>query len=219
LKSAVGQSHHAVFELAAPLTLKAGAKLTISLRQLAPQSHLIGRFKLSATDEPPTRVAAMPALASAALAIPADQRTEPQRFALAAYALRIRAADEMRKLPAQSLVYAAAKKADVLLAVAKGTPTTIAKPKVVNVLKRGDFDKPLAEARPGALSAVTALKPRFDLANATDEGERRAALADWIADEKNTLTWRSIANRVWHYHFGRGLCDTPNDFGARAAGR
>jgi hypothetical protein len=27
------------------------------------------------------------------------------------------------------------------------------------------------------------------------------------------LTWRSIANRVWHYHFGRGLCDTPNDFG------
>ena len=27
------------------------------------------------------------------------------------------------------------------------------------------------------------------------------------------LTWRSIANRVWHYHFGRGLCDTPSDFG------
>lgn len=210
---AVGQSHHAVFELAAPLTLKAGAKLTVSLRQLASQSHLIGRFKLSATDEPPTRVAAMPALASEALAIPADKRTEPQRLALAAHALRIRAADELKKLPAQSLVYAAAKKADVLLAVAKGTPTSIAKPEIVNVLKRGDFDKPLAEAEPGALSAVTGLKPRFDLADADDEAARRAALADWIADEKNPLTWRSIANRVWHYHFGRGLCDTPNDFG------
>ncbi len=27
------------------------------------------------------------------------------------------------------------------------------------------------------------------------------------------LTWRSVVNRVWHYHFGRGLCDTPSDFG------
>src|SRR5262249_31428159 len=27
------------------------------------------------------------------------------------------------------------------------------------------------------------------------------------------LTWRSLVNRVWHYHFGRGLVDTPNDFG------
>ena len=49
---AVGQSHHAVFELAVPLEPKPGAKLTVSLKQLAPQSHLVGRFKLSATDEP-----------------------------------------------------------------------------------------------------------------------------------------------------------------------
>ena len=27
------------------------------------------------------------------------------------------------------------------------------------------------------------------------------------------LTWRSIVNRVWHYHFGAGIVDTPNDFG------
>ncbi len=30
---------------------------------------------------------------------------------------------------------------------------------------------------------------------------------------KNVLTWRSIVNRVWHYHFGRGIVDTPNDLG------
>ena len=40
-----------------------------------------------------------------------------------------------------------------------------------------------------------------------------AALARWLVDRRNGLTWRSIVNRVWHYHFGRGLCDTPNDFG------
>jgi len=50
-------------------------------------------------------------------------------------------------------------------------------------------------------------------ANAGDESARRAALLLWLTDERNVLTWRSIVNRVWSYHFGRGLCDTPNDFG------
>ena len=45
-----------------------------------------------------------------------------------------------------------------------------------------------------------------------DEGDC-AALAEWIADDRNPLTWRSIVNRVWHYHFGRGIVDTPSDFG------
>ena len=210
---AVGQSHHAVFELAAPLTLKSDAKLTISLKQLAPQSHLVGRFTLSATDEPAARVSAMPAIASSALAIPADQRTEPQHVALAAHVLRLHAADAMQKLPAPALVYAAGRKADVLLAVSKGKPTTVAKPKVVHILKRGEFDKPIGDAESGVLSAVKVLPARFTNAHAGDESERRASLADWIADDKNPLTWRSIANRVWHYHFGRGICDTPSDFG------
>jgi hypothetical protein len=209
----VGQSHHIVFELAQPLTLKAGARLTLSLKQLAGRSHLIGSFKLSATDEPVARAAAMPILAQEALMLPAEKRSEPQRLALAAHALRIRADEEMKKLPAPAQVYAAAKKADVLLAVGKGTPTTIAKAKTVQVLKRGEFDKPMKEAVSGALSAIQALPARFEKAHTSDESARRAALADWLADEKNPLTWRSIANRVWHYHFGRGLCDTPNDFG------
>jgi hypothetical protein len=46
-----------------------------------------------------------------------------------------------------------------------------------------------------------------------NEGARRAALADWIASVDNVLTWRSIANRVWQFHFGRGLVDMPSDFG------
>jgi len=51
------------------------------------------------------------------------------------------------------------------------------------------------------------------LTNAADEGSRRAALARWATDSRNVLTWRSIVNRVWQYHFGRGIADTPNDFG------
>jgi len=210
---AVGVAHHAVFELAQAFTIKPGAKLTLTLKQLSGKSHLIGSFKLSATDEPAERAAAMPMLAQEALTTPEAKRSEPQRLALAAHALRVIATSELAKLPAAAQVYAAAKQAEVLLNVGKGTPTSIAKPKIVQVLKRGEFDQPMKEAVSGALSAIHALPARFEKAQASDEAARRAALADWLADEKNPLTWRSIANRVWHYHFGRGLCDTPNDFG------
>ncbi|MCA8948601.1 MAG: DUF1553 domain-containing protein [Planctomycetes bacterium] len=44
-------------------------------------------------------------------------------------------------------------------------------------------------------------------------GRRRSALACWITDPGNPLTWRVIANRLWQHHFGRGLSRTPNDFG------
>ena len=46
---------------------------------------------------------------------------------------------------------------------------------------------------------------------------RRAALARWISDPRNILTWRSLVNRVWHYHFGRGIVETPSDFGQMGA--
>ena len=44
---------------------------------------------------------------------------------------------------------------------------------------------------------------------------RRLGLAKWIANDKNPLTARSFVNRVWHYHFGKGLVETPNNFGAK----
>ena len=61
------------------------------------------------------------------------------------------------------------------------------------------------------------LESRFQLTDPDNEGSRRAALARWITDPRNVLTWRSIVNRVWHYHFGRGLVDSPNDFGRMGA--
>jgi hypothetical protein len=66
---------------------------------------------------------------------------------------------------------------------------------------------------PGTLSALTFAPARFALPAEAPEGERRAALARWLTDPANPLTWRSIVNRVWQYHFGRGLVDTPDDFG------
>ncbi|MDX1983502.1 MAG: PSD1 and planctomycete cytochrome C domain-containing protein [Bryobacteraceae bacterium] len=44
---------------------------------------------------------------------------------------------------------------------------------------------------------------------------RRTALAKWIADPANPLTARVMVNRVWQYHFGRGIVATPSDLGTR----
>ncbi len=90
-------------------------------------------------------------------------------------------------------------------------------PRPIHVLRRGDVEKPLEPVSAGALSCVKELDSNFKLSNAANEGPRRAALASWIADAKNPLTWRSIANRVWHYHFGKALVDTPNDFGVNGS--
>ncbi len=44
-------------------------------------------------------------------------------------------------------------------------------------------------------------------------GSGRAELANWITSKNNPLTARVLVNRVWQYHFGRGIVATPNDFG------
>src|SRR6185369_17600854 len=67
--------------------------------------------------------------------------------------------------------------------------------------------------QPGAVTAVSGLEARWPLDAAAGEGQRRAALAKWLVAPNNPLTWRSIVNRVWHYHFGAGIVDSPNDFG------
>ena len=67
--------------------------------------------------------------------------------------------------------------------------------------------------RPGVLAALPSLAKHFDLPEDHDERAARAALASWLTDRDNPLTWRSIVNRIWQFHFGQAIVDTPNDFG------
>ena len=66
---------------------------------------------------------------------------------------------------------------------------------------------------PGALSAAESLGNMKTQQFPNDLGKRRLALANWIASEKNPLTSRVIVNRVWTWHFGKGIAGNPNNFG------
>lgn len=77
------------------------------------------------------------------------------------------------------------------------------------ILAGGSPFSPKEKVSPGPLSAIAPGEP----IPKKMEG-RRLAFANWIASPKNPLTARSIVNRVWQYHFGKGLAENPNNFGA-----
>jgi len=121
---------------------------------------------------------------------------------------------QLRKLPPPSKVYAGS--IHYGSGAFTGTGPMGGNPRIIRLLKRGEVQSPADEVAPGTITALSVLRGqpgRFKLVNSSDEGERRADLAQWITDKGNPLTWRSIVNRVWQHHMGRPLVDTPNDFG------
>lgn len=95
----------------------------------------------------------------------------------------------------------------------RGTGPDGGRPRPIHVLARGDVRTPGREVGPGALTCVGLAEEFEGLGTDSGDGERRAALARWLTHPDHPLTWRSIVNRVWQRHFGRGLVETPNDFG------
>lgn len=205
----VGKPHEAVFELAEPLVVADTARLRIELHQTHGGGHLIGRFRLSTTSRTPrlTDRSLEPELARI-LGVATEARTPQERRHLAAAYLTRSYQAELAGLPPQSIVYCGSNRF-----VADGSFRPTPQPRVVRLLHRGDITQPRDEVQPLTLSCLEDLPAALAVADPTDEGARRAALANWLADHRNPLTWRSIANRVWQYHFGRGLVDTPSDFG------
>ncbi len=82
-----------------------------------------------------------------------------------------------------------------------------------HILSVGAYDVPLAEVQPGFLTIIDPSPPRVVPPEGLNSTGRRTALANWIANAENPLTSRVMVNRIWHYHFGRGIAGTPSDFG------
>ncbi|HEY1188698.1 MAG TPA: DUF1553 domain-containing protein [Gemmata sp.] len=86
-------------------------------------------------------------------------------------------------------------------------------PGVARFLARGDVTTPGAIVAPGGLPAVNGPSAEFALRPDAPDAERRKKLAEWVTAPNNPLFARVIVNRVWHYHFGTGIVETPNDLG------
>lgn len=85
------------------------------------------------------------------------------------------------------------------------------KPHEVHRLYRGDPMQKKEIVKPNALQVIRGLS---GINNESTDQERRLAFAQWIASKDNPLTPRVMVNRLWYYHFGEGIVNTPSDFGA-----
>ncbi len=84
----------------------------------------------------------------------------------------------------------------------------------MHLLARGDYQ---AKGERVGMRPLGVLLPDDTPESPLDTANPRQKLADWIADPENPLTARVAVNRIWHYHFGRGIVATPNDFGRMGA--
>ncbi len=88
------------------------------------------------------------------------------------------------------------------------------KPEPVHRLNRGD---PMQKGELVTPASLSQFGGKMHLPADAPEAKRRLALAKWIADPKNPLAARVIVNRLWQYHFGQGIVNTPSDFGRNGA--
>jgi hypothetical protein len=121
---------------------------------------------------------------------------------------------QMKNLKGDALVQMEKKLKDVEAKVPDPLPALYsvandaAKATPIHVLARGDYANKGEKvgARP-----LGVLLP--DNAAEWNPAKPRTQLADWILTDDHPLTARVIVNRIWQYHFGRGIVATPNDFG------
>jgi hypothetical protein len=82
-----------------------------------------------------------------------------------------------------------------------------------HVLAVGVYDAYKEEVQPGFLTLLDPEPAKIVPPSSLESTGRRSALAKWLTDASNPLITRVMVNRIWHYHFGRGLVGTPSDFG------
>ncbi len=203
-----GETHTATFSLEKPLDATTPLTVAVALEFQSPHpGHQLGRFRLGFTgaDDPHTSKD-IPDDVLAAVACPAEQRSDEQRERLTAY---VRQHHAPAVQAAQAYLDAARKTRDEFAAT---VPTVMVMdelpaPRPAFVLVRGQYDKPGQEvhaALPAALHPASAGAPM-----------NRLGLAQWLVDENNPLTSRVIANRIWENYFGVGIVKTTENLGAQ----
>ena len=86
-----------------------------------------------------------------------------------------------------------------------------------HLMLRGNPHSPGDKVEPGFLQVVGNATPPVipTPPSGSKSSGRRTVLADWIASPENPLTARVMANRVWQYHFGRGIVRSSSNLGTQ----
>ena len=204
-----GRPNYAVFETAANLTLPEGATLTITMAQnLDNPGHNVGCFRFSVATEPrPIKASdAPPANLLAILATPADQRNEAQKTELAAY---YRTVAPLLNPIREQLAALEKQRNDLNASIPSTLVTEAVAPRMVRILKRGNWMDDTGEVVTPAFPSALAAEPP------ADKVLNRLDLAKWIVSPENPLTSRVIMNRLWKMYFGAGLSRKLDDLGAQ----
>ncbi|MDZ4289130.1 MAG: PSD1 and planctomycete cytochrome C domain-containing protein, partial [Prosthecobacter sp.] len=98
--------------------------------------------------------------------------------------------------------------------IAYGGKTTLP---VTQVFMRGNRNTPGPAVNPGDLIILNPDKPVEFAADDRDlpTTGRRLAFAKHLTNGQHPLLARVLVNRFWLHHFGRGLVNTPGDFGTQ----
>ncbi|QEH38140.1 Planctomycete cytochrome C [Aquisphaera giovannonii] len=160
----------------------------------------------------------------AALDSPADRRTPAQKALLDSnpsviisagvlYQYDQKAADELKKDAERVAAKRAEKPPEDFVSVLDEVPGVAPETRVFH---RGDHRQPKSPVGPGDLTIAAAEGKRFEVP--ADDPTlpttgRRLAYARHLVDGRHPLVGRVLMNRIWLHHFGRGIVETPGDFG------
>jgi mono/diheme cytochrome c family protein len=195
-----GKAHEATFLLAEPIRAGDGTVLIVKLEQNLGSARTIGRLRLSALTGDPD--ASVPPDVVAILKTEATERSAEQQKRLDEYRLSLD--PQVQRLTSER--EAAAKALAELTAPQTLVMQEVSMPRTTRIFRRGDFLQPLAEVKPQTPSFLHA---------AIDGPPNRLTLACWIASPENPLIGRVTVNRWWAELFGRGIVNTPEDFGVQ----
>jgi len=128
---------------------------------------------------------------------------------------KTRHADTLKKMTEDANAIRATKPAEEFLHAFTEAPKKADAIPATFIFHRGDIEQPKDKVRPGDLTVLAGRRqvevPEKDPALPTSG--RRLAFAKSLTDGKHPLVARVIVNQVWKRHFGKGLVNTPHDFG------
>ena len=130
------------------------------------------------------------------------------------YQYNEKAAEELKKFDERIAAVQAKKPVEDFVSALTEVPGQIP---ATFLFYRGDQRQPKEEIAPGGLTILSTPGQRLEIPKKNDQlptSGRRLAFAKWLVGDQNPLTARVLVNRFWLGHFGRGLVNTPSDFGA-----